>query len=213
MKWSEQKLQSILEADPIAVNNFTQSTNSQNGPTHRDSVPPKGSLLRALHDKVDEIVTERTVRSAGASSSRVAPISVTDSVGSRVLKCMFENDLYAFLTISDMTAVAFVSTSKWANTPQTLRKVLAFRWIVVKFAWSRACDALIRQVTPRISQRLATVQAVYVYIEMTDKYPVPLFVATLPSDSRQNELVGPLGEFRHTFGFFICLASRGQNHI
>ena len=197
MKWSHGKLQSILDADPVAVNNFTQSTQSEHGPRHRASEPVPGSLLRALHDKVDVIVAKheakRTVLPEPRRQGLPEPRRQFDKVMDTLITCGF----FSYLTISDVAAVAFVSASKWANTPQCLRKVIALRRVVVKFVWSRAFDALIRQVSPQISEKLATVQAVYKYFELADKYPVPPFAATLrevPHD-RQNELVCRLWEF------------------
>jgi hypothetical protein len=187
-----------LEAEPIAVNNFTQSTQSAHGPKLRASVPPQGSLLGALHRKVDEIVAKYEL--AGTCSENSAGLNVPQVLpATHVLDTLVHpQDAYgffSFLTISDMVGVTSASAWHLANTPDKLRQVITFRRVVVKFVWSRAFDALVRQVSPRMSEKLACVNAVYKYFELTDMYAVSRNATKLLSGDRQKKLVCPLGEF------------------
>ena len=195
-----------MEADPVAVNSFTQSRNSEHGPKHRASVPPEGSLLRALHDNVDEIVAKHELPIISQAERTVRPVTMARAAVVEKFTCPQDSfGFWPWLTISDMAAMALVSPEVMAKTPQCWRKVLALRRVAVKFVWSRAFDALITKVSPQISQKLATVQAVYEYVELTDKYKVPLrsCVGTLHSGDRRNELICLLGEFILLLGF-IC---------
>ena len=217
MSWSHKKLQYILGAKPIAVNNFSQSTQSQRGPKYRSLVPPTGSLLRRLQDKVDEILAERK-RGIDATTPvfydrPMIEAPSTHSSPNVMGLFMCPPDTYglcACLTISDMATLAFVSASIWAGTPENWRRLLALRRVVVKFVWSRAFDVLIRRVSPRPSQKLSIVQAVYMYFETTDRATVPAFAHKLPVDDPHNELICPLGELRNTFRL-VLLGLQGLN--
>ncbi len=177
------QLGNMLARDPVAVNNFTQSAQSEHGPKKRESKPSKISLLGALYDKIDQNIALLHAATNQTQVPEVRPVAPNP-----LLKAFGPSDqcgFLGFLVMPDITAIACASASMLQSMPQRWRDLITFQRIVTRFAWGRSLDALMSQVTTRMSQKMSIVASVYQYFELTGKYPAP------PIMTRMNFQCGP----------------------
>ena len=138
-----EKLDDLLSEDTIAVNNFAQSTQSEHGPKLRQSEPKAGSLMKALFDKVDVHIAKQLSR------------TTVQLVGQHAAHPVWPRkvEIVEYLEIDDVTAMACVSATQWREMPFGLRRLIELKVLVIKFAYGRALDGLMR-LTLRVTRHI-----------------------------------------------------------